>query len=161
MQATGKAATRRPPLQLLAAWLPTLLLAVLGVALIVIGRGYQVGSLTAMGPGFLPVLLGVVLLALSALLLLREAALPLLPLPLPLPLPLRPLVCVAAGMLAWALLAERLGFFAAALAQILLTSMALPQQERRLELIVAVLLSIGAYLLFVRVLGLPLPAFGS
>jgi hypothetical protein len=155
MQATGQAATRRPPLQLLAAWLPTLLLAVLGVALIVIGRGYQVGSLTAMGPGFLPVLLGLVLLVLAALLLLREAALPLLP------LPLRPLVCVTAGMLAWALLAERLGFFAAALAQILLTSMALPQQERRLELIVAVLLSIGAYLLFVRVLGLPLPAFGS
>lgn len=156
MQANGQAATHRPPLlQLLAARLPTLLLAVLGVFLIVMGRGYQVGSLTAMGPGFLPVLLGVVLLALAVLLLLREAALPLLP------PPLRPLVCVTAGMLAWALLAERLGFFAAALAQILLTSLALPQQERRLELIVAVVLSIGAYLLFVRVLGLPLPAFGN
>lgn len=151
----AQAGPRNTPLTLLSTHLPTVLLALLGVLLIVIGRRYDTGSLTAMGPGFLPVLLGVVLLGLAALLLWREAALPLLP------PPARPLVCVAGGMLAWVLLADRLGFFAAALAQILLTSLAVPQRERRLELVVAIVLSVAAYLLFVRVLGLPLPAFGS
>lgn len=155
MLANEQAATRRTPLTLFCACLPPLVLAALGVLLMAMGSGYQVGSLTAMGPGFMPVLLGAVLLGLAALLLWQGGALP------KLPPPLRPLVCVAGGMLAWVLLAERLGFFAAALAQILLTSLALPQADRYREVIVAVLLSVGAYLLFVRVLGLPLPAFGS
>ena len=155
MLATGQAATRRTPRVLLFTCLPSLLLAALGVLLMTMGSGYQVGSLTAMGPGFMPVLLGVLLLVLAALLLWRVEVLP------QVPPPLRPLVCVAGGMLAWALLAERFGFFAAALVQILLTSLALPQADRHKEVIVAVLLSVGAYLLFVRVLGLPLPAFGS
>lgn len=155
MLATGQAAKPRTLISLLYAHLPTLLLATLGVILVAIGRRYQVGSLTAMGPGFMPVLLGAVLLGLAVLLLWREVALP------QLPPPVRPLVCVVTGMLAWALLAERFGFFAAALAQILLTSLALPQTDRHKEVVVAVLLSIGAYLLFVRVLGLPLPAFGG
>ena len=155
MLANEQAASRRTPLILLFALLPPLLLAALGLLLMAMGSGYQVGSLTAMGPGFMPVLLGAVLLALAALLLWQGVSLP------QVPLPLRPLVCVAGGMLAWALLADRFGFFAAALAQILLTSLALPQADRYKELIVAVLLSAGAYLLFVRVLGLPLPAFGS
>lgn len=155
MLATERAATRRTPLTLLFTCLPALLLAALGVLLMAMGRGYQIGSLTAMGPGFMPVLLGVVLLGLAALLLWQGQALP------QLPPPLRPLLCVAGGMLAWALLADSLGFFAAALAQILLTSLALPQTDRHKEVVVALLLSVGAYFLFVRVLGLPLPAFGG
>ncbi|MGA0806664.1 MAG: tripartite tricarboxylate transporter TctB family protein [Pseudohongiellaceae bacterium] len=133
--------------------LPTLLLAAIGAVLILVGRDYRTGSLTAMGPGFMPVLLGALLLLLAAVLVWRELVL--------LPLPLRPVAAVMAGMLAWVLLAEHLGFFAAALAQILLSSLALPQTDRRLELLVAGALSLGAWLLFVRVLGLPLPAFGS
>lgn len=139
----------------LAGHLPALSLAAVGLVAVLIGRHYPLGSLTAMGPGFLPVLLGVLLLVLAALLLWREVAQhPALP-------PLRPLLCVTAGMLGWALLADRFGFFPAALVQLGLSALALPQAERRVDLLVAVLLSVVAYLLFVRVLGLPLPAFGS
>lgn len=136
------------------ACLPALLLAGLGITVILVGRGYPQGTLTAMGPGFLPVLLGSVLLLLALPLLWRAA-------PQSLPaVPWRPVVCVASGMLAWAVLAEPLGFFPAAWAQIALSAFALPQAERRKDLLVALLLSIGAWLLFVRALGLPLPAFG-
>jgi hypothetical protein len=135
--------------------LPALLLAALGGLLVWVGRGYRTGSLTAMGPGFMPVLLGVLLVLLAALLMWRETA-PQLAVP-----GLRPLACVAGGMLAWAALAEPLGFFPAALAQIVITAFSLPQSQRRQDLVVALGLSIAAYLLFVRVLGLPLPAFGS
>lgn len=137
----------------LAARLPALLLAGIGLLLIVVGHGYRVGSLTAMGPGFMPLLLGVLLLVLALWLLWREA-----PVSNVAP-PWRPLVCVAAGMLAWTQLAEPFGFFPAALTQIVITAFALPQAQRRQDLLLAAALSVGAYLLFVRALGLPLPAF--
>lgn len=137
----------------LPARLPALLLAGIALVLIVVGHGYRVGSLTAMGPGFMPLLLGLLLLLLALWLLWRAA-----PATLVAP-PWRPLLCVAAGMLAWSQLAEPFGFFPAALAQIVITALALPQAQRRQDLLLAVALSVGAYLLFVRVLGLPLPAF--
>lgn len=136
----------------LAGRLPALLLAGVSLVLIGVGHSYRLGSLTAMGPGFMPLLLGFLLLLLALWLLLREPALALLP------PPWRPLLCVAAGMAAWAWLAEPFGFFPAALAQIGLSAFALPQAERRLDLLLALGLSVAAYLLFVRALGLPLPA---
>ena len=77
------------------------------------------------------------------------------------PLPLRPLLCVSAGILAWVLLADRAGFFAAGLAQVLLSSLALPGQKWMVIGAIAVVLNIAAYVLFVHFLGLPLPAFGN
>lgn len=132
--------------------LPALLFVVVALILIVVGHAYRLGSLTAMGPGFMPVLLGVLLLLLAMLLLWREPALH------PQAAAWRPLCCVALGMLAWTQLAEPFGFFPAALAQIVITAFALPQAQRRQDLVLALLLSIAAYLLFVRALGLPLPA---
>jgi putative tricarboxylic transport membrane protein len=78
-----------------------------------------------------------------------------------LPMAMRPVLFVSAGIVAWVLLADRLGFFPAALAQLLLSAFALPNQNWRTMGIVTVLMSIGAYLLFVELLGMPLPAFGS
>lgn len=142
-------------LRRIAGHVPALVLGLVALVAVLIGRNYSMGTLTAMGPGFLPVLLGALLLVLAVLLLWLEAPLhPALP-------PLRPLIAVAAGMLAWVLLAEAAGFFPAALAQLGLSAMALPQAERRRDLVVALLLSVVAWLLFVRVLGLPLPAFGA
>jgi hypothetical protein len=136
--------------------LPPFALLCIGLGTAWMGSGYDVGTLTAMGPGFLPVALGLCLAALAALLLWLEK-----PAGLVLPLPLRPVLCVSAGLVAWVLLADRLGFFAAGLAQVLLSSLALPNQKWVMVGIIAVALNIAAYLLFVGVLGLPLPAFGS
>ncbi len=43
------------------------LVAVLGIVVVVVGRGYEMGSLTQMGAGFVPVVLGVLLVFVGAL----------------------------------------------------------------------------------------------
>lgn len=136
--------------------LPAFLLLAIGLGTAWIGSAYKVGTLTAMGPGFMPVALGVCLVVLAGLLLWQEK-----PVVQALVLPLRPVLCVSAGLLAWVLLADRFGFFPAAFAQLLLSALALPKQNWRIVLVVAVVLSLAAYGLFVMLLGLPLPAFGS
>lgn len=137
--------------------LPLLVLALTGLAVAAIGSAYRIGSLTAMGPGFLPLVLGLCLALLSLCLLPGELKSP----AIPAGLLLRPLLCVSAGMLAWIALVETAGFIPAGLVQLLLTSLALPQQNWRVLLIGAVLLTLAAYGVFVTGLGLPVPAFGG
>jgi hypothetical protein len=138
--------------------LPPFTLLCIGLVSAWIGSSYDVGTLTAMGPGFLPVALGLCLALLAALLLWLEKP---AELSLSFPLPLRPIACVSAGFVAWVLLAESAGFFAAGIAQVLLSSLALPGQKWGTVALIAVVLNIAAYALFVVVLGLPLPAFGN
>jgi len=111
-----------------------------------------------MGPGFLPVTLGLCL-ALFALLLfwLEQPAEPgLAP-----ALTLRPVLCVGAGMVLWALVIDTAGFIPAGLLQLLLSALALPQPHWRNLLFGAAVLTLGAYGLFVLLLGMPLAAFGN
>lgn len=136
--------------------LPPFVLLCVGLGSAWVGSSYDVGTLTAMGPGFLPVALGLCLALLASLLLWLEK-----PADVVLPLPLRPIACVSAGIIAWVLLADTAGFFAAGLAQVLLSSLALPGQKWVTVAIIAVVLNVAAYALFVVVLGLPLPAFGN
>jgi hypothetical protein len=136
--------------------LPPFTLLCIGLGSAWMGSSYEVGTLTSMGPGFLPVALGLCLALLAVILLWLEK-----PADMAFPLPLRPIACVSAGFVAWVLLADRAGFFAAGIAQVLLSSLALPGQKWATVAIIAVVLNIAAYALFVRVLGLPLPAFGN
>lgn len=136
--------------------LPPFALLCIGLAFAWVGSGYDIGTLTSMGPGFLPVALGLCLALLAALLLWLER-----PADRDMHLPLRPIICVSIGILAWVLLADRVGFFAAGLAQVVLSSLALPGQKPLTIGVIAVVLNIAAYALFVLVLGLPLPAFGN
>ena len=135
--------------------LPPFTLLCIGLGSAWVGSSYDVGTLTAMGPGFLPVALGLCLAFLAALLLWLEKPSDIMP------LPLRPIACVSAGIIAWVLLADTAGFFAAGLVQVLLSSLALPGQKWMTVAIVAVVLNVAAYFLFVVMLGLPLPAFGN
>jgi hypothetical protein len=137
--------------------MPAMVLALLGLAIAIVGGGYDTGSLTAMGPGFMPVALGIVMVLISLALgvgALRETV------ELK-PTPLRPFLCAAASIVLWAVLADTTGFFPAALGQLLLANFALPHDNWRLLIGKCIGLSIGAYLLFVTVLGLPLPAIGG
>ncbi len=136
--------------------LPPFVLLCVGLGFAWVGSGYDVGTLTAMGPGFMPVALGLCLAFLAALLLWLEQ-----PAELAMKLPLRPILCVSAGIVAWVLLAERAGFFAAGLLQVALSALALPGQKPLTVAIVAVVLNVAAYALFVLLLGLPLPAIGN
>ncbi len=136
--------------------LPPFALLCVGLGSAWVGSGYDIGTLTAMGPGFLPVAFGLCLAVLASLLLWLER-----PADSDMKLPLRPIICVSLGIVAWVLLADRAGFFAAGLAQVGLSSLALPGQKGLTIAIIAVVLNIAAFALFVLVLGLPLPAFGN
>lgn len=136
--------------------LPPFTLLCIGLGSAWVGSSYDVGTLTAMGPGFLPMALGLCLAFLAALLLWLEK-----PADIIMPLPLRPIACVSAGIIAWVLLADTAGFFPAGLVQVLLSSLGLPGQKWKTVAIVAVVLNVAAYFLFVVMLGLPLPAFGN
>lgn len=136
--------------------LPPFALLCIGLGSAWVGSSYEVGTLTTMGPGFLPLVLGLCLALLAAILLWLEK-----PAELVVPLSLRPLLCVGAGVLTWILLAERLGFVPAGLAQIALSSLAMPRQNWLVVVALAAGLTGAAYALFVLVLGLPLPAFGT
>lgn len=138
-----------------ATW-PALLLVILGLAAAVTATGYDVGSFTQMGPGFIPLVLGLVLATGGIIILLREP----LPRTLAVPTAWRPFLAVAAGILAWVLLAESAGFFIATVAQVVLSGLALEQVRWRGLLVLAALLAIGGYLLFVVQLGVPLEAVG-
>jgi hypothetical protein len=136
--------------------LPAFALLCAGLGFAWIGSGYDIGTLTAMGPGFLPVALGSCLALIAAVLLWLEK-----PSAFALQLPLRPVLCVSIGLLAWVLLAERVGFVGAGLVQVVFSALALPGQKWRTVAILAVVLIGAAYVLFVALLGMPLPAFGS
>lgn len=155
-----------PRLRLLAL-LPGLCLLLLGLFVVWIGKDYRLGSLAAMGAGFLPVALGLLLALLALGVLLgtfrqqarsqakaaTEAESQ--------PLPWRTFASVLAGILVWTFLVERVGFLPAAVTQILISALALPNQRWRRVVPVSIMVSLLTWLLFVGVLGLPLPAFGG
>jgi len=144
--------------------LPTLLLALTGLAAGITAFTYDVGSFTDMGPGFFPLALGIILVLLCALILWREPEAPETTSSdekgAVHPFAWRPFAAVSASILAWVLLAETAGFFAAAICQVALSALALPEPRRRSIIILAVLLATGGYLLFVMQLGVPLSAIG-
>lgn len=137
--------------------LPALLLALSGLGVLIGGSHYQTGSLTQMGPGFMPALLGSLLLLLSLLVVVIECkALP----GVHTRLPLRPLLCAGASIVAWALLVDITGFVPACLLQLLLAFAAMPQANWRQVVLCCVVITALAYVLFVPLLGIPLQAFG-
>lgn len=119
------------------------------------GSAYAFGSLTRMGPGFFPVMLGIVLTGIG-ILLVFEVARAETPRP---DLSLRPFVMVTAGMLGFAVLAERLGLIPAVVALVVLSSLA----ERRVRpwtiALLAAALPLAGLVLFVHGFNLPFRAF--
>lgn len=138
--------------------LPAIFLGLTGLGVALLGSSYKVGSLTAMGPGFMPVALGCCLILLAAGLLAGELRHPSLTDP---GFPLRPVMWVGGGILAWAMLIDVLGFFPACVVQLLLSSFALPQQGWRSIAMLVLGMTLASYVVFVMLLGIPVPAFGS
>ncbi len=138
--------------------LPALFLAITGAGVAALGSSYEIGSLTAMGPGFMPVALGCCLILLAAGLLVGELRHTSLIDP---GFPLRPVMWVGGGILAWALLIDVLGFFPACIVQLIFSSLALQQQTWRSIAMLVLGMTFASYVVFVMLLGVPVPAFGS
>jgi hypothetical protein len=133
-----------------------------GVAIIALGAfvvfeasGYPIGQLRRMGPGYLPVVLGSVLILLGLLVILEgRAARTTIP-----AVPWRALLAISAGIVAFGVLVRPLGLVPAVVALVLIASLA----EERLRLGTALVLALGlaafAWIVFVSLLGLSMRPF--
>jgi hypothetical protein len=116
----------------------------------------SVGSAADMGPGYMPRAISFALIAFGAFFAGRGLLRPFRGIEA---IRLRPLVCVLGGVAAFALLAESAGLALASLASVVIASFGGPEQRPLETLVFAVALTAAAILLFVRLLGLPVPVW--
>jgi hypothetical protein len=132
-----------------------LVLMALGGFVVLEAGGYPLGTLRRMGPGYLPVVLGCVLIGLGALVVLEgRAARTVVPRP-----PWRAIVAISAAVVAFGVLVRPAGLVPAVLALVVIAALA----EERLRPATTILLAIGlaafAWLVFVALLGLSIRPF--
>jgi hypothetical protein len=119
---------------------------------------YSMGTAARMGPGYFPVVLGGVLIGLGALIFLNGLA----------PTSedgrigafhFKPAVLVLGGIAAFALLLRTVGFVAAILAIILVSSLASPESRLKESLLSAIVLCLASLAIFVYGLNLQFPVW--
>ena len=131
-----------------------LLFAAIGIGFASAGMDYGIGSARRMGPGFFPVMIGVALVLVGAALTARgliarsRSDVP--------RLYLRPLVALAAAVLAFAFTIDRFGIIIACLACVLVSGLASRTTRWRETGLVALAMAIFSALVFVRFLALPM-----
>ncbi|MGX1788389.1 tripartite tricarboxylate transporter TctB family protein [Bosea sp. NPDC055332] len=129
-----------------------LLFAALGIAALLIGRAYPVGSSLDMGPGYLPRVVAGALVLTGLVVMIRGMRLRAFRWP---DFPLRAMGWIAAAILLFAGLVERTGLFLACLVCILVAALGDPQPRWREVPVVAVLFAGFCALLFGYLLKLP------
>jgi putative tricarboxylic transport membrane protein len=126
-----------------------------GLLAVLLSSEYPLGTLSQMGAGYFPMLLGVItiLIGIATLMAVRHSDAP------PPEVPWRAFGLVFAGMLAWALLVESLGLVAASFVLIALVSLARPPVRPKTVLLTALVASVFSVLIFIYGLDMPLHAF--
>jgi Tripartite tricarboxylate transporter TctB family len=134
------------------------LLMALGLAAIVIARHYAFGTASQMGPGFLPVTLGLILMVLGAILVLkaRSSTDNLSGLG-----GLRPVIVVLSAVLIFALALDRIGFVLSSLLLVMVSCAAQSPFKPVEAVAVALALTAGVVALFVYALGIPFTLWPS
>ena len=140
------------------------LLILMGIAVASAGRSYRVGTLTLMGAGYIPTVLGVLLVAVGVLLGLtaNRAAQPTLAVSLghsPAAIDVRSWGFILGGIAAFVLLGEYGGFVPATFACVFISSLGDRQNSLRDALLLASVLVIAGYLIFCWGLKLQLEPF--
>lgn len=124
----------------------------------VAATSYAQGTPARMGAGFFPLLLGLLLAGAGLAVMVRSVIVAGDGLPR---VRLRPLLSLLAAMVLFALLLRPLGLLVSAAVLVLVGSLSSPEFRPRDALLLAAGLSVGAVLLFVLLLGLPLPVWPS
>lgn len=139
------------------------LILLLGIVAVLEGRRLGVGSLTAMGPGYLPLAIGVLLIVLGVIIALQRphrSAAPVEIDAVPAGFEWRGWVCIILGVIAFIAISERLGLIAATLVSVFVAAMG----DRTNTLRSAALLAVGAtvfgVVLFYYILQIPIPLVG-
>lgn len=130
----------------------------IGGAFFALGRGYSMGTGRSMGPGYFPTLLSVLLMAVGAVLAVKSALKPGEATPVP---AFRKLAVITVSVVAFGLLLRPLGLVPAILALVLIAAPLSVKHTWKATALLAVGLAAGSSLVFVVLLGLPLPLFGS
>lgn len=130
---------------------------IIGMAAIIIGRDYQMGSAGRMGPAYFPSVLGGLLALIGAIGVIRSF--------------LRPgeaigkfyikeIVLVLVAVLLFGLLMRGAGLVPAVLVLVLMSAYASPKFTWGPSLLLAIGLAVFAVVVFVKLLGLPMPILG-
>ena len=130
----------------------------IGVAVVVLGRRYEMGTSARMGPGYFPVVLGALLALIGAASIGRSFLRPGAAISA---IAWKPLALVLGATVLFGLLLERLGLLIALPAMIVVGALA--SRNTRPDLVsAAALVGIVAFcvLVFVKGLGLPMPLLG-
>ena len=133
-----------------------LLFASLGALSLCVGADYSMGVASRIGPGYLPRLLGILLLGLGAFLAVRsrwtrEAV--------DTQIGWRPAALVLASVIAFALVFEASGLVPAILISVAIANFATAENRWITAIVLGALLAFFAWALFVKALSLPLPVW--
>ncbi|MEO3388002.1 tripartite tricarboxylate transporter TctB family protein [Mesorhizobium sp. CAU 1741] len=134
-----------------------LILVAIGLYFTVGALDYRMGTLTRMGPGFIPVSLGVVCivlgLAVGIVSLGREGALP--------EVHWRAVVPVIASIAAFALILPRAGMLPAIAVTVGIAALASPRSRPLPTALVALCVGLLLWVGFIKILGMPIPVLRS
>ena len=140
--------------------LGALLLIVLGIGVVMLGNGYRMGTLTTMGAGFIPVVLGGVLIAVGAVLgLSAVAAAPGPKTPPRHPPEWRGWLCILGGVAAFVVLGNHGGLLPAAFASVFISAMGDRKNTVKSAALLAAAMTVAGVLIFSVGLHLQLPLF--
>jgi hypothetical protein len=126
-----------------------------GAAFAIMASEYSVGSLRRMGPGYFPIVIGIVLAAFGLLI----AGMALLRPGTTIRVEWRPLVTIGSSILVFALTVERLGLVPATMLLVLTAAAAQAGSKLTHTLALAIGLAVTAVLIFVTGLGMPIATF--
>lgn len=127
-----------------------------GAAYVWIGTDYPIGQGGRIGPGYAPRLLGILLIAIGALLMLRT---PFTGDAIETTFRPRPVLLVLASVLAFAVAFKLGGLIPAILASVIVANFAAPENGWQSAIGLGVILALFSWALFVKALRLPIPVF--
>lgn len=136
-----------------------LVVALLGAGILIAGSGLRLGTAAQMGPGYVPMGIGALLLlggtGLGLQALLAGGRLPLAP------WVWKPMLIILASVLAFALLLRTAGFLPAVFAAAMIASFAEATQTWRSAALVSLGITLASVILFIWLLGLPIPLLAA
>ncbi len=127
-----------------------------GLAAVLIAREYPIGSAGRMGPGYFPRALGIIMMALGALLALRALKVKGAPVGFR---SFKPIMIVLGSVILFALAAPKLGLVVATVLLILISSTADQEYRWKESMIASVIIAAFAYLTFSVGLKLQIPVW--
>lgn len=129
----------------------------LGVAAVVVARNYPMGTATRMGPAYFPTIVGAVLAVIGLIALVRSFLQPGEPIK---GFAVRPLVLVLGATVLFAMLVRSAGLVVAVIVLVMVSAFASAMFRWVPSLALAIGLAIFSVVVFVKALGLPIPALG-